>query len=170
MRMSLANRTIRGARRRQVRPQFAPEVRADRRVAPPCPAGQRGPEDVRDAVRRRSERTAGPTDHAVGVPPDRPVAPRLNMLRAGRVTDMPYDRGRFEADRPPLPTRPPAPVEILGVHEQPFVETADVIERCTPHEERGANSPVDLAARVVVPRAVQHEVPGAPRMAFGVVR
>ena len=72
-----------------------------------------------------------------------------------------HDHGiRIEADLPAAPSSPPAPLEVLDVHEEALVQRPDVLEGEPGYQQRGTNRPVDRPGAVVCPRADEHQLVG----------
>src|SRR5436853_492397 len=81
-----------------------------------------GPRQVQAPIRGRGQSTVMSAVEAVGV---EEVGARTAVavdLPARGVADM-ADNGRWlEADLPASPPGPPAPLQVLGIHEEPVVE------------------------------------------------
>src|SRR3954447_19413739 len=101
-----------------------------------------------------------PSVDAIVVAPLRGEPGVAVVLRRRGISDVADDRCWLEPDLPAFACRAPTPLEVLGVHEQPFVETAELLDSRTPKQERGTMRPVNLACRHVVGdgRAVQRQL------------
>src|SRR5439155_21702922 len=92
-----------------------------------------------------ADRSARPPVDPVVVAPLRKQSSIAVILRSGNIADVADDRRRFEPHGPTGAVRSPAPIEVLGVHEQPFVEPTELFEGGTPEQQRRPVRPVDWA-------------------------